>query len=472
MHGPITGLARQLVLAGFLALGLPSGALGDAETLTERALEPWKGDLDGMIERGFIRIAVPHNPLFLAFDKDKTVGLAAERAYQLEKFIEETLGEQVDAVILPTPRDRLLPALVEGRADFADANLTITAERAKIVAFTDPLRENVSEIVVTGPLLGEISSYDELVAPGLNLRLSSSYAHHLEKLNEVRRIAKQPEIPLFEVDEAMEDYDLMELVDSGNLPAIIVDDHKAKLWAKVFDHVILHPNLSLGAGGSTALALRQDSPQLLELLNGFVANVRSGTLLGNILDQKYLDSSRWIEQIHLNRKSKDVKRIVSAIKLYSGEYDLDWVTMLAQAYQESKLDPNARSSAGAVGVMQLLPSTASDPNVGIDNITKIEPNVEAAARYLRFLQDQYFDDPKIDRFNRTLLSLAAYNAGPGAVNKARTRAEGLGLDSNRWFDNVEVATSQTVGREPIVYVRNIFKYAVALQRSEELKDFD
>jgi membrane-bound lytic murein transglycosylase MltF len=108
--------------------------------------------------------------------------------------------------------------------------------------------------------------------------------------------------------------------------------------------------------------------------------------------------------------------------------------------------------------MQLLPSTAKDKNVAIPNIEELEPNIEAGAKYMAFLKTRYFSGPDIDGLNGALMSLAAYNAGPGRIRRIRSEAEARGYDPNRWFDNVEVVVAEQVGRETVQYVSNIFKY--------------
>jgi membrane-bound lytic murein transglycosylase MltF len=117
--------------------------------------------------------------------------------------------------------------------------------------------------------------------------------------------------------------------------------------------------------------------------------------------------------------------------------------------------------------MQVLPSTAADPNVGIAQIEFLENNVHAGVKYLRFLRDRYFSDPGIAPLDQELLSFAAYNAGPGNIAKARAKATATGFDPNRWFQNVEVAAAKVVSREPVRYVRNIYKYYVAYRMLSE-----
>ena len=124
----------------------------------------------------------------------------------------------------------------------------------------------------------------------------------------------------------------------------------------------------------------------------------------------------------------------------------------------------ACSPAGAIGVMQLLPSTAADPNVDIADIEVLAHNIHAGAKYLGFLRDRYFSGEELDELNQLLFSLAAYNAGPGRVARLRRDAAEGGLDRNQWFDNVEVVAAKRIGRETVQYVSNIFKYHIAYER--------
>ena len=119
--------------------------------------------------------------------------------------------------------------------------------------------------------------------------------------------------------------------------------------------------------------------------------------------------------------------------------------------------------------MQVLPTTAADPNVGVENIDQAEPNVHAGVKYLRFLRDRYFDKQEIAPLDQVLFSFAAYNAGPANIAKARKKAVAMGLDPNTWFGQTEIAAAKTISREPVVYVRNIYKYYVAYDQISEIQ---
>ena len=287
-------------------------------------------------------------------------------------------------------------------------------------------------------------------------------------MNAARREQGQPEIPVVAADERLEDYDLLEMVNVGLIPAVVVDSHKLSLWSQVYEEIEVHKDLAVHRGGEIAWAVRKESPELRKVLNGFVGKIKKGTLLGNVLIKRYLGTTRWIDNVGAGDARKRFRETVGYIKTYADRYAFDWLMIAAQGYQESKLDQSKRSHVGAIGVMQVMPTTAADPNVGIRGIERTEPNVHAGVKYLRFLKDRYFSDPEISLLDQTLLSFAAYNAGPGNIAKARARAKKMGLDANRWFGHVEIAAARTISREPVVYVRNVYKYYVAYGRIADI----
>lgn len=462
-------IARWALVA-LLAMIAPSAVVAsedDTEIVLREVLEPRQSDLDEIAERQILRMAVPHNPLSLAFDDGKLIGISVDRARELETHLEEALGSHVRVALLPLPRDRMIPFLIEGRVDVLDANLTVTEARQEFVAFTDPIRSDISEILVTGPAAPEISGFDDLVEVGLHLRPVSSYWGHVEALNAAREAEGKAPIPVTAADDALEDFDLLEMVEAGILPAIIVDSHKAELWALVLENIVLHPDITVNEGGQIAWAVRKDAPKLLEALNGFVATAKTGTLLGNMLDKRYVAQVQRLADLEGVLAEETFADIALIADRHAETYGFDLTMVLAQGFQESRLDQSERSQAGAIGVMQVLPTTAKDPNVAIPDIDETDPNIEAGLKYLRFIRDRYFSDAEIAPFDQVLFALAAYNAGPANIAKARERAEADGADPNVWFDNVETAAARVISREPVNYVRNIVRYAVGFRLAAE-----
>jgi membrane-bound lytic murein transglycosylase MltF len=266
---------------------------------------------------------------------------------------------------------------------------------------------------------------------------------------------------LLPADESFEDEDLLEMANAGLVSFIVVDEHKAVAWEPVFENVKLYPDVAVRTGGETAWAFRKNSPKLKEMINRFVAGHKQGTRLFNVVTKRYLQDTKWVKNALFEEEFQRFKDAVEFFKKYSDKYDFDWLMVAALAYQESRIDQSLRSPAGAVGVMQMLPATAKDPNVNIPNIDELEHNIHAGIKYLRFIRDRYFEKEPINEANKMLFTFASYNAGPARVAKLRLEAEKKGLDPNVWFRNVEIVAAKRIGRETVQYVSNIYKYYTA-----------
>jgi membrane-bound lytic murein transglycosylase MltF len=458
---PVGSLALTVLLA--VLVPTVSSAVDGEESVTGVA-DIWTGDFGGMAERRVIRALVAYNKMQYFVDNGRPRGVTHDLLLEFEKFVNEKLQTgalKVNVLIVPVTRDRLLPSLLEGKGDIAASNLTITAERRRQVDFSDPLLKDVSEIVITASGEPKLESLDDLSGREIYVRASSSYHGSLQKLNDTLKKKGKAPVKVVAADEALEDSDLLEMVNAGMIPAVVVDSHKARLWGEIFDRITLHPDVAVNTGGEIAWAFRKESPELEGIVNEFVKGNRKGTLMGNILFKRYLQQNTWARRSTSPTELEKFNRLAELFRKYADQYDFDYLMTLALAYQESTLDQSKESHVGAIGIMQLMPTTAADKNVGIPDIDDLENNIHAGNRYLRFLSSRYFDDPAIDPTNRTLLTFAAYNAGPGRVASLRKEAAEMGLDPNVWFNNVEVVAGKRIGRETVQYVSNIYKYYVA-----------
>ncbi|MEO2176900.1 MAG: transglycosylase SLT domain-containing protein, partial [bacterium] len=214
-------------------------------------------------------------------------------------------------------------------------------------------------------------------------------------------------------------------------------------------------------------AVRKNSPELLQALNAFMPKAKKGTLLGNVLFTKYFENTQWIDNPAERLERDKLMNFLYLFERYGDMYGFDPLALAAQAYQESRLNQKLRSHRGAIGIMQVLPSTARDPNVAIPNIDQVEDNIHAGTKYLRFIRGRYFSDDDIKPLDQRLFSWAAYNAGPANVIRLRNAAAKNGLDPNVWFGNVEVMAARMISREPVRYVANIHKYYTAYRMIQE-----
>jgi len=422
-------------------------------------------DLAAMRERRQLRALVTYSRTDFVIKPDgKPSGLQVELLNQYEKRLNKGIKreeEKTRIVLIPTTFARLLPDLVEGKGDIAAALLSMTPERQRDFAFATGKSMTVNELVVTHHKITDISTVEDLAGREVHVLRNSSYAEHLRELNKQFVAKGLTAINIQEADSELLSEDILEMVNAGILAITVVDDYKARLWAQVLPNIRVLDDVKTRSENTLGWAIRKNNPQLLKDLRGFIKTVKKGTLLGNILFKRYLQDPRRIKNPLADSERSRFRELAGIFSKYADKYGFDVLAVAAQAYQESKLDHDTRSHRGAVGVMQLLPSTAADPNVDIREISKLENNIHAGVKYLAFLRDRYFSDPQITAKNRLAFSWAAYNAGPANVRKMRSKAGQMGLDPNVWFGNVELAAARTVGREPVQYVRNILKYYIA-----------
>ena len=421
---------------------------------------PQLGDLDTMVERRTMRVLTVYGP-GRYFLEDGPRGTVQEYADKLQKVVNEAFKTgllTVQVAVIPVARDQLFPALRAGFGDIVMAGTTVTDNRQAAVDFTNPVSKPLKEVLITGPSAPRLGSLADLSGKTVYLRLSSSYAESVRELSQELVEQGQAPIRIEAVDESLEDEDLIEMVDTGLLPWAVVDDYKPQMWREIFTRVTVRGDLVLREGARLAWAIRPDSPQLKDFLNTFLKDNREGTLFGNIIRNRYIRDFDWAENAVGAEELSRYRKLSALFRKYGTDYGMDPTLLAAQGFQESRLDQSVRSHVGAVGVMQLLPSTAEDKNVAIPNIDELEPNIEAGAKYMAFLKERYFSGPELDELNGSLLALASYNAGPGRIRRLRREAGERGYDPNLWFDNVEVIVAEQVGRETVQYVSNIFKY--------------
>ncbi|HUL72496.1 MAG TPA: transporter substrate-binding domain-containing protein [Vicinamibacterales bacterium] len=447
----------------------PASEALSAEMAPPMVRQKWTGDLEEMVKRRVIRAGVVYSRTHYFIDQGTQRGIA----YESLKLFEDELNAKyktgnlkIHVVFLPMSRDELLPALADGRVDLVAAMLTVTPERQQLVDFSNPTRTNVNEIVVTGPGAPAIAKADDLSGREVFIRKSSSYYQSLLSLNDQLAKAHKKPVVLKLAPETLEDDDLLEMVNAGLVKTIIVDDYMAEFWKQVFPDIVLHEDAALRTGGNIAVALRKGSPQLMAATNDWIQRNGPKTMFGNMISSRYLASTKHVKNATAQADMARFKSLVASFQKYGAEYKLDWLLMAAQGYQESGLNQKAKSSVGAIGVMQVLPSTAADLKVG--DISQTDANIHAGVKYIRFMIDQYYKDEPMDDLNKGLFAFASYNAGPGRIRQLRKEAEQRGLNPNLWFNNVEQVVSDKIGRETVTYVSNIYKYYVAYSLASQV----
>jgi membrane-bound lytic murein transglycosylase MltF len=469
----MTILARMAALAAALMLTQPVLAQSADKSADKaaRALqiekvtaERFTGDFQQMLDRRRIRVVMPYSRTLYFNDKGNERGLTADLMREFERHLNKKYAKQLGKrpltiVLIPSTRDELIDSVAKGTADIAAGNLTITEQRLKRVDFApSPSKVGESEVIVTGPKSPALAKLDDLAGKTIHVRPASSYYQSVAELN--ARFAKERKTPIKVVDlpDALEDEDILEMLNVGLIELAVVDDWKARMWAQILPAIKVRADLPLRTGVRIGWAIRHGSPQLQAEAEQFLAAAVKSASAENRLKQAM---SR-VKRIGNNTADAELKRfeqIVAIFEKYGKQYGFDPLMLAAQGYQESQLRQDAKSKGGAIGIMQVMPATGTELKVG--DIKVAENNIHAGAKYMDQLMDVYFKDANFTEAERPLFAFASYNAGPGRISQMRKEAARRGLNPDKWFHNVEIVTAEKVGIEATTYVRNIFKYYTA-----------
>ncbi|MCP4406755.1 MAG: transporter substrate-binding domain-containing protein [Gammaproteobacteria bacterium] len=417
-----------------------------------------------------IRILVTYNDTNYFVINGKQRGLEYELMHAFETFLNKDpvpADKYRGLAFISVPFDQLIPGLLEGKGDIAAAGLTVTEERKKVIAFSNPYRNQTKEIVVKSKVAPPLNTIEDLSGKWVYVVSGSSYVTHLEALNEKLSSKGKARVKTVEMDPNLEAEDILQMVNAGVYTYTVVDSHLAELWSQMLNNIQPLDHIVINQGGETAWAVRKNNSWLLKELNEFVDKHKQGTILGNLLFKRYYQNTHWIKNPLSKESRSNNIRYMPLLKKYGKKYNIDWKLLAALAFQESGMNQNEKSQAGAVGIMQIKPSTAAGKNIAIKNVTNnIENNIHAGTKYLDFLHRRYFSDPDIPHKIQMEFTLAAYNAGPARIQSLRNKAKEIGLDPNRWFFNVAHIARKEIGPETVTYVANIYKYYIAYRTAD------
>ena len=234
------------------------------------------------------------------------------------------------------------------------------------------------------------------------------------------------------------------------------------------DTAELRRRLENGEGDLMAMA----PPHVVEAHDPELAESYKAWFRPQIVDQvrqeekRLLSSAAVTRRVYahfMDRSSGVISRYDNLFKKYAPVARWDWRLLAAQCYQESCFDPNARSWAGARGLMQIMPGTASHLGLSMEQIHEPEANIAAAARYIAELSNSFSDIPSSER---TYYILAAYNGGGFHVRDAMALTRKYGKNPYRWAD---VSHFLLLLRDPKYYNDPVVKNGY--MRSNETFDY-
>jgi len=457
--------AFRLLALTLAILMLPTAAAADAETpdSLSRISEMRTSDLPELLKIGApIRVLVSYNRTNFFLVDGTMRGMAHDLMKAYREFLAEKHKKQiVRMVFVAVPFDRLVPALLAGEGDIVAAGLTVTNRREGQVAFSDPYRTGINEVIVGSPDAKPIRSPEDLSGRHIMVMAGSSYAEHVIDLNRTLAETRRKPVRMEAADGHLVTEDLLRMAANGMIEYTVADSHIAEIWKTALPGLQIFSDAPLYTGAELAWAVRPGNIELLKSLNAFAKTVREGTLLGNMTFKRYFENTDWVKNPNAQGDREKMDKLVVLFQKYGRQYDIDWLKLGALAYQESRLNMNTRSSQGAVGIMQVKPATATGKNVNVKDYETLEGNIHAGTKYLRFLMDNYFQDVAPD--TKVDFALAAYNAGPARIRSLRQTAKAMGLDPDRWFGNVEYAAYRKIGSETPTYVANVQMYYAAFK---------
>ncbi|MDR4502020.1 MAG: transporter substrate-binding domain-containing protein [Nitrospirales bacterium] len=416
----------------------------------------YTGDLGAIKQHRVLRVLTRNNPATYFLWRGELLGFE----YELSRHFAQAHKLRVEMVV-PPRREDLIPWLIEGKGDIVAASMTITPERkSKGVTFSRPYFKS-SEIVVTRAEEPEskLQSTQDLAGRTVAIRRSSSYWPTIKALQK-----QGIDVKLEEVPEELETEEIISRLAKGKYDLTVADSHLLDIELTWREDI--RAAFPLGEPRPHGWVIRDSNPELLKAVNAFLKKTYRGVFY-NLTVQKYFENKRDI-RLHVEHRASrtgELSPYDEIVKPYAKQYEFDWRMIVAQMYQESRFNPDARSWAGAVGLMQVLPQTAK--SLGFPDIRSPKEGIHAGVKYLNWVRDRF--EPELSVKDRMWFTLAAYNVGHGHVLDARRVARQEGLNPNRWFGNVEHAIRLLSKRkyarkarhgycrcsEPVKYVREI-----------------
>ena len=339
---------RWILILVFAMVTLPANDnTTHSDPVVNNIIRSRTDDLDGMLKNRIIRVLVIPSEIMFNVDKGKKRGLNYELMMQFQKqinadFPQKTKHLKTRIVFIPVAKDKLIPGLLKGMGDIAVGDISITPKRKRLIDFSDPYIEHINTIVVTGPSSPSINTLADLSGKEVYVHPSSSYHEYLQKANFYLSETGLHPIKIKDVPEALDDKDILEILNTGLVNITIMDEYLAKVWAKVFSKIEVHSNIIIKKDDTFAWMIRKNSPKLMQEINKFIKANKKGSLIGNILIKRYVKNFKYEEPAISKMKLKTFDEDITLFKKYATQYHLNYLLMIAQAYQESKLNQKVR----------------------------------------------------------------------------------------------------------------------------------
>lgn len=365
--------------------------------------------------------------------------------------------------------------LDSGKVDLIAYEVPITEHYQKYVVPCGP--ENLTTQVLVQPKIKgktPITDITELVGKDVYVEKDSKYLRRMEHIND--ELGGGINIHEIELDSMITE-DLIQMVSDGKIPLTVVDSDIARLNRTYYPDLDI--DLPLSFEQRSAWAVAPDKKWLADSIDSWFAQASPQQTNEELLKQ-FFEQTKFSPNIRFDFSKGYISRYDNLFKKYAPKIGWDWRLMAAQAFQESRFKPNARSWVGARGLMQIMPRTARGYNAKVSQLGNPEVSVRVATDLINDL-DSYLTKYVPNDKERLKFVIAAYNVGIAHVYDAIALAKKYGLNPQVWDDNVSKAILMKMnpkyyndpvvkygycrGTETVNYVKNITDFYEQARRS-------
>lgn len=377
-------------------------------------------DLPNMQHRKVLRVITYQSPANYYFDGGRLKGFE----YDLVKKFARSKDMRVDMVLAKSHQE-MQELLLQGKGDIIAASLPIQSIEDKNINFTQAYNYS-SPVIVGRESDNNLIDVRDLEGRRIILPSESPYRNFLNRIRD-----RGINFEIITPDRQLNSKSTLYMVSMGMYDLTIMGSHQ--LMAENSESLKVKALFTLSEPTPSVWAVRSTDTLLLSAANEFIKqNYRQKYY--RVLYARYFEWPK-IKGDSIFAGTGPLSPYDKIVKEYAEKYDFDWRLIVAQMYQESRFDPEAVSYAGAEGLMQIMPGTAED--LKTRDVYDPKSSIASGVKYLGMLRDQFEDDLLLEE--KTWFSLASYNAGFNRVKQAREIAKDMGLDKDKWFNNVEKA---------------------------------
>ncbi|SDW54040.1 Membrane-bound lytic murein transglycosylase MltF [Pseudomonas syringae] len=398
--------------------------------------------------------------------KGQEIGVEYHRLQAFEQYLNSHArdGQKVTFKIIPKAKNQLLTALQRGEGDLIAPGELLDASAAKGIQATAPIIHDVPLVLVGVRGQRSLRRVDQLSGRTLSLPTGSAADEALHQVNRQLELRKLAPVKIDWVDPSLAVEDVLEMVQAGIYPMTLVEQPIAERWAKVMPRLRIDRGLTLQTQGDISWFVSDKAPVLRASADDFLKGYKPSAQQDLAFEKAYKNTYQVNNPLVRNNLQR-LEQLRPMLQRHADAQGMDWLDLAALAFKESKLDPSAKGSGGATGLLQITPSAAK--RVGVASIQSADDNVRAGSRYMALIQRKYFASNKVNERERMAFVMAAYNLGPERVQGMREEARRRGLNPNQWFFQTERVAMEQGGANVVAFVNSVNKYYLAFDRERD-----